>query len=89
MIVVMVSFAVIALRTALFPRTWAYLSLLVAVVLLIGPIGWAGLIFGTPIWALDTGVLLDRRAGAQAPAPRVPGTASSSVWHAASRRARH
>ena len=26
--------------------------LLVAVVLVIGPIGWAGLIFGTPIWIL-------------------------------------
>jgi hypothetical protein len=35
----------------------------------IGPIGWAGLIFGTPIWALVTGFLLDRKAGAPAVAP--------------------
>ena len=35
---------------------------LVAVVLVIGPIGWAGLIFGLPVWTLGTSlfVLLGR-----------------------------
>jgi hypothetical protein len=65
----MVSFAVLVLRTAVCPRWWAYVSLAVAIVLVIGPIGWAALIFGTPIWALVTGVMLDRQAGAPATAP--------------------
>jgi hypothetical protein len=57
---VMVPFAVLVLRTRVMPRWWAYVSILVAVVLLIGPIGWAALIFGTPVWALVTGVFLSR-----------------------------
>jgi hypothetical protein len=69
LVVVMVSFAVLVLRTAVCPRWWAYVSLVVAVVLVIGPIGWAALIFGTPIWALVTGFMLDRKAGAPATAP--------------------
>ena len=32
--------------------------MLVAVVLVIGPIGWAALIFGTPVWLLGTGVIV-------------------------------
>jgi ABC-type tungstate transport system substrate-binding protein len=31
---------------------------LVAVVLLIGPIGWAALIFGTPVWVLGTALIV-------------------------------
>ena len=62
------AFALVALRTALFPRWWAYVTLLVAVVLLIGPIGWAALIFGTPIWALVTGWWMTRAPRAAAAA---------------------
>ena len=69
LVAVMVSFAVLVLRTAIVPRWWAYVSLLVGVVLVIGPIGWAALIFGTPIWALVTGFMLDRKVGAPATAP--------------------
>jgi hypothetical protein len=50
--------AVIALRTGVVPTWWAVFSILIAVVLLIGPIGWAALIFGTPIWLLGTGLLV-------------------------------
>jgi type IV secretory pathway TrbD component len=52
------------------PRWWAAFSGLVAVVLLIGPIGWLGLIFGVPIWTLGTSlfVLLGSRVRAQAAA---------------------
>jgi hypothetical protein len=60
------TFALLVLRTAVFPRWWAYVSLVVAVVLLIGPIGWAALIFGTPIWALVTGWWMTRTPRAAA-----------------------
>jgi type IV secretory pathway TrbD component len=41
-------------------QRWAIFSIIVAVVLVIGPIGWAALIFGLPIWTLGTGLLLAR-----------------------------
>lgn len=57
--------AILAWRTRVLP--WAAFSGLVAVVLLIGPIGWLGLIFGVPIWTLGTSlfVLLGSRERAQ------------------------
>ena len=60
--------AILAWRTRVLPRWWAAFSGLVAVVLLIGPIGWLGLIFGVPIWTLGTSlfVLLGSRERAQA-----------------------
>ncbi len=60
MMATLIAFALLVLRTSAFPRWWAYVSLVVAVVLLIGPIGWAALIFGTPIWALVTGWWMTR-----------------------------
>ena len=53
-----VGVAVIAFRTAVLPKWWAVFSVLVAVVLVIGPIGWAALTFGTPVWLLGTGLLV-------------------------------
>jgi hypothetical protein len=50
--------AVVAFRTAVLPKWWAAFSALIAVVLLIGPIGWAALIFGTPAWLLGTGLIV-------------------------------
>jgi type IV secretory pathway TrbD component len=40
------------------PRWWAGFSGLVAVVLIVGPIGWIGLIFGLPIWTLGTSLFV-------------------------------
>ena len=64
--------AVLAFRTAILPRWWAALTALVAVVAFIGPIGWAALIFGFPVWLLVTPWLVGRtargRAAAVAPA---------------------
>jgi hypothetical protein len=65
------SASVLAWRTAVLPRWWAVFGLIVAVVLAIGPIGWAALIFGTPIWTLGTSLLIGRRlrrSAAAAPA---------------------
>jgi hypothetical protein len=53
-----VGVAVVAFRTAVLPKWWAAFSILIAVVLVIGPIGWAALIFGTPIWLLGTGLIV-------------------------------
>lgn len=63
--------AIVFLKTRMVPRFWAWFSILVAIVLLIGPIGWAGLIFGTPIWILGTTFFLLRpeRQSQARPAP--------------------
>jgi len=65
LIVVFLAGAVAALRTAVLPKWWAWLMVLVAVVLVIGPIGWAALIFGTPVWVLGTTAMLLRRPTAR------------------------
>ena len=62
MLIAFIGFAsVLAWRTAVLPRWWTVFGLIVAVVLAIGPIGWAALIFGTPIWVLGTSLLVGRR----------------------------
>ena len=58
----MIGSAVVALRSRLFPRAWAWSSLALAVVLVIGPIGWAALLLGLPVWTIATTVVLRRRA---------------------------
>jgi hypothetical protein len=58
--------AIVAYRTRVLPRWWASIGAVVGVVALIGPIGWAALIWGFPIWLLVTAVFLARspRTGA-------------------------
>ncbi|HET7128173.1 MAG TPA: hypothetical protein VFJ93_03760 [Gaiellaceae bacterium] len=53
-----VGVAVVAFRTGVLPKWWAVFSIVVAVVLVVGPIGWAALIFGTPVWLLGTGLIV-------------------------------
>ena len=60
LIVLLASVAVLAFRVAAVPRWWGVFSGLIAVVLWIGPIGWAALIFGLPVWTLGTAILLVR-----------------------------
>lgn len=50
--------AIVAWRTRILPRWWAAFAALVAVVLVAGPIGWLGLIFGVPIWTLGTSLFV-------------------------------
>ena len=66
--------AVAAWRTRVLPRWWAAFSALVAVVLLIGPIGWLGLIFGVPVWMIGTSLLVLLRSP-----ERVRGTAAATA----------
>jgi hypothetical protein len=50
--------ALVAWRTRLLPRWWALFSGLLVIVLFVGPIGWAGLIFGLPVWTLGTSLFV-------------------------------
>ena len=50
--------AIVAWRTRVVPRWWAAFAGLVAVVLIAGPIGWLGLIFGVPLWTLGTSLFV-------------------------------
>lgn len=60
--------AVLAFRHAVLPRWWAVVTALVAVVALIGPIGWAAVIFGFPVWLLVTPWLVGRTSRKRAAA---------------------
>jgi hypothetical protein len=66
----LVTTAIAILRLRVLPVWWAWVSLLVALVLLIPPIGWAALIFGVPIWVLVTSLLLYLRPVAGPPPER-------------------
>ncbi len=60
--VLLAATGIVALRTGVFPRLFAWVSLLLALVLLIPPIGWAGVLVGVPLWTLGVSVLLTRTA---------------------------
>jgi hypothetical protein len=66
--------AIVALRTGALPKWWAWFAVLIAIVLVIGPIGWAALIFGLPVWTLGTTWMLVRPQQEQAPLAAVPST---------------
>jgi hypothetical protein len=70
-IVLLLGTAVVSLRTRALPRWWAAVSILLAVWLVIGPIGWLGLLVGVPIWTLVTSIILAfGRDAARDEAPR-------------------
>jgi phosphoglycerol transferase MdoB-like AlkP superfamily enzyme len=56
----LVGFGVAALGTRALPRWWAIVSLLLAVLLVVGPVGWLGVIFGMPLWTLLSSAVLLR-----------------------------
>lgn len=66
-ILLMLGAGVVALATRVFPKAWAWFGFLLAVVLLIGPIGWAALLFGLPVWTLGTTYFLARRGAPASP----------------------
>lgn len=75
--VLLAATALVALRArAVVPRWLAWVSLLVAFLLLVAPIGWAALIFAFPIWVLLVAFFLwTAPAGGEAqgrPATRAP-----------------
>jgi hypothetical protein len=58
------------LRTGALPKIFGWASVVLAVWLAIGPIGWAGLLLGFPLWLVAASLLLVARprAGRTAPA---------------------
>lgn len=68
----MIGSAAVARRTGIFPGAWAWFSYLFALVLVIGPIGWAALLVGLPVWIVGTSIFLLRRSSAPLPAPARP-----------------
>jgi hypothetical protein len=60
-VLLMLGAGALAMRGVLFPRWWAWVSYVLALILLIGPIGWAALIFGLPLWVLGTTYFLYRQ----------------------------
>lgn len=46
------------------PKWLAYFGILLGIVMLIPPIGWAALIFGFPVWLAIAGIVLSMRAPA-------------------------
>lgn len=57
-VLVVGSVAIMAWKTRVLPRWWTVYSGLLVVVLVAGPIGWLGLIFGLPIWTLGTSLFV-------------------------------
>lgn len=57
-VVFTLAIGVAALRTGALPRIFGWLSAVLAVWLAIGPIGWAGLLLGFPIWVVALSILL-------------------------------
>jgi hypothetical protein len=51
---------VVALRTGVLPRWFAWISLAAALVLVLPWVGWAAFIFALPIWIVATSYLLWR-----------------------------
>lgn len=75
-IVLLAASAVVALRTAVLPRWWVGMSILLAVWLAIGPIGWIGVLAGIPLWTITTSLILARAD--QYAQPTVPATRDST-----------
>ncbi|MDQ3876287.1 MAG: hypothetical protein M3322_12215 [Actinomycetota bacterium] len=58
--VMLLATALVALQTGTLPRWLAWVSLVLALILVIPVIGWAGLLFAFPLWVLAVSVLLWR-----------------------------
>ncbi len=56
--VLIASAGLIFLRTGVLPRWLGWVSLVLALWLLIPPIGWAGLLLGLPLWTVLVSVLM-------------------------------
>ena len=61
-IVLLVATGLLALRTGVLPRWLAWVSFVIALWLVIGPIGWLALLVAFPLWVIVVSVLLMQRA---------------------------
>jgi hypothetical protein len=53
-----IAVGLLTLRTPVFPKWLGWVSLVIALVLVIIPIGWAGVVFLFPLWTIVTSVIL-------------------------------
>lgn len=60
--VFLLALGLVSLATGAFPRWLAWVSLLLAVWLVIPPIGWAALLLGFPLWLIAVSLLLATRS---------------------------
>jgi hypothetical protein len=60
--------AILALRGIALPRWLGWFGIVITVLLLIPPIGWAALLFLVPVWLVVTSVILWRRPTVSGPA---------------------
>ena len=70
--VLLAATGVLALTTRVLPRWLGWVSLALALVLAIAPIGWAALIFGVPLWTIAVSLLLFMRPVVADPGPARP-----------------
>jgi hypothetical protein len=74
-VVFLLAFGLVSLATQAFPKWLAWVSLVLALWLLIVPIGWAALLYGFPLWLIVVSVLLwtrSRSGSRPDPAHRTP-----------------
>jgi hypothetical protein len=71
-VVLFLATALVILRTRVFPLWLAWASIVLAVGLLVFPIGWVVLIFGLPLWVLVVSYLLWREPAAVEAEARSP-----------------
>jgi hypothetical protein len=70
----LVATGLVILRYGALPRWLAWVSFVFALWLLIPPVGWAGLLFGVPLWTLAVAVLMWMRPAGEPVATRPPDT---------------
>jgi hypothetical protein len=61
--------SIVALRRLVLPRWLGWFGLVITILLLIPPIGWAALLFLLPLWLILAGVALWRRPAVQVERP--------------------
>ncbi len=61
-IVLVLATGLVAVRTGVLPRWLGFVSFVLALWLVIGPIGWLGLLTAFPVWVIVVSVLLWQRA---------------------------
>ena len=59
-----VAVGLLTLRTRVLPVWLGWMSFLIALVLLIPPVGWAGVVWAFPLWTIIVSILLFRRGSA-------------------------
>ncbi len=67
-IVLLAATALVWLRAPVVAAWWAWVTILLAVWLVILPIGWIGLLVGLPVWTIVTSVMLIRHRPPERPA---------------------